>query len=98
MVEGHYRKQGWEGEVTSKTKKTLLSMGKIEADKEEMVKVGLEVDVKNSEEFEQMQKDNVDLKERLNLCLLDFKNIEACTNIQCVKEILAARNGQEDDA
>ena len=58
MVEGTFRKAGWNGEVSSATKRTLLSMGKIEADEtEESVEVSLAVDVTNTEDFENMKND-----------------------------------------
>ena len=63
IVEGTFRKAGWNGEVSPTTKRTLLSMGKIEADEAETVAVSLAVDVTNSEEFEQMQDENKTLKE-----------------------------------
>lgn len=106
VVEGMYQHAKWEGEVSEKTYKTLLSSKKIEPiEKDEEVAVSIEVDVKNSEEFKQMQKEIEFYKEERAAANKFYseliESLKKCTNIQCVKELLEAEssnNGEADDA
>lgn len=55
MVDGTYREEGWEGKVSDKTYKTLLSSKKISpAEKEEEVSVNLSIDIENTEAFKEL--------------------------------------------
>lgn len=62
MVEGTFRKMGWEGEVSKRTARSLKSMGKCTYEDDEKTEVNLAIDVTNTEVFEELKNENKNLK------------------------------------